>query len=132
MYPIAEEGSLKIKEITYLHSEAYSSSSLKHGPFSLLHSHFPVMILDGDDEYHSKNINTMEEILARDAPLFILSSSDLPFDHSNVHLIKIPKNHHFQMLLMIVTVQLFAYYLAIAKGNDCDKPRNLAKTVTTF
>ena len=131
MYPIAEEGSLKIKEITYLHSEAYSSSSLKHGPFSLLHSHFPVMIIDCDDEHHSKNINTMEEILARDAPLFIITSLDLPI-RSNVHLIKIPCNKNFQILLMIVTIQLFAYYLAVAKGTDCDKPRNLAKTVTTF
>jgi glucosamine--fructose-6-phosphate aminotransferase (isomerizing) len=131
MYPIAEEGSLKIKEITYLHSEAYSSSSLKHGPFSLLHSHFPVMILDCDDEHHSKNMNTMEEILARDAPLFIITSLDLP-DRSNVHLIKIPFNKNFQILLMIVTIQLFAYYLAVEKGTDCDKPRNLAKTVTTF
>ncbi len=132
MYPIACEGSLKIKEISYIHSESYSSSSLKHGPFSLLDENFPVFILDNDDDYHSKNMNSLEEIHSRHSPIYLFTNH---FDYpkkQNLKIIHIQKNKTYQGILTIISMQLFAYYLSIQKGYNCDFPRNLAKTVTTL
>lgn len=132
MYPIAQEGSLKIKEITYIHSEAYSSSALKHGPFALLQPDFPVFILDNNDEHHSKNMNTLEEVYSRDSPIFLFTNNNDYPKNKDFQLIHIPNNKHYQALLMIIPLQLFAYYLAVSKNINCDYPRNLAKTVTTL
>ena len=132
LYPIAQEGSLKIKEISYIHSEAYSSSALKHGPFSLLDENFPVIILDQNDDNHSKNMNTLEEVYSRNSPIFLITNSkDYP-SNKNFHVIHLPTNKSYQSILFISILQLFAYYLSIKKGIECDKPRNLAKTVTTL
>lgn len=132
MYPIACEGSLKIKEISYIHSEAYSSSSLKHGPFSLLDENFPVFILDNDDDYHSKNMNSLEEIHSRHSPIYLFTNHyDYP-KKQNLKVIQIQKNKTYQGILTVISMQLFGYYLSIQKGYNCDFPRNLAKTVTTL
>ncbi len=132
--PVSDEASLKIKEITYIHSESYSASSLKHGPFALLNENFPVFFLLQDDEYLGKNLSTLEEIECRNSPIFLftsLHSSKIP-KNKNYFITYLPNNKYYQPLLFILCMQLFAYHLSIKKGIDCDKPRNLAKTVTTF
>ncbi len=134
--PISDEASLKIKEITYIHSESYSASSLKHGPFALLDENLPVFFLLQEDEYLSKNLSTLEEIHCRNSPIYLFTSctslSSKLSNKSNYHIIYLPQNKYYQPLLFILCFQLFAYHLSIKKGIDCDKPRNLAKTVTTF
>lgn len=136
--PISDEASLKIKEITYIHSESYSASSLKHGPFALLDENLPVFFLLQEDEYLSKNLSTIEEIKCRNSPIYLFTSLNsnrlmsMGFSGEDFTIIHIPQNKYYQPLLFILSLQLFAYYLSLAKGIDCDKPRNLAKTVTTF
>ncbi len=124
---IAREGSLKIKEISYIHSEAYSSSSLKHGPFALLDENMPVILLNNNFIYESKVINAYEEIISRKSPvIFITNNRSLKYENS----IYIPNNKSFSSLLGIIPLQLIAYYLSIKKGINPDKPKNLAKVVT--
>lgn len=124
---IAREGSLKIKEISYIHSEAYSSSSLKHGPFALLDENMPVILLNNNFLYEPKVINAYEEILSRKSPIiFITNNKDIKYPNS----IYIPNNKSFSSLLGIIPLQLIAYYLSIKRGINPDKPKNLAKVVT--
>jgi glutamine---fructose-6-phosphate transaminase (isomerizing) len=127
---IAREGSLKIKELSYIHSEAYSSSSLKHGPFSLLEKSVPALIIAPHDENLTKNKGVMEEILARDSPLIVISDADIRQDIKATYMLIVPQNYHFSPLLAAVVIQLIAYHTAIIRGNNCDFPRNLAKSVT--
>jgi len=119
---IAKEGALKMKEITYIHTEGYSSSALKHGPFALIESGLPIILLDINDENRDKNKNTYQEIKARDA--FVLRISDLEGE------LIIDKNKTFGGLIANVYVQLLSYYLSIEKDYNPDFPRNLAKVVT--
>ena len=126
-YPIAREGSLKIKEITYIHAEGYSGSSLKHGPFGLLELDFPVIILAPKDETYAKMTNVYEEVLSRKAKVYFITD-----DHECTYPNRIvyPSNKHFNYLLSVIPLQLLAYYIAIEKGYNPDFPRNLAKVVT--
>ena len=124
---VAKEGALKLKEITYLHSEGYSTSSLKHGPFALLDEHFPVIILAPNDTNYSKVENAYEEIKSRNAPIVFITDKE-QVDKENV--IMIPTNQTFKDLLCIFPLQLLAYKLAICKGINPDVPKNLAKVVT--
>ena len=126
---IAREGSLKIKEITYLHSEGYSSGSLKHGPFALLDETFPVIIFNLDLRHMSKTMNCVEEVLSRNAPVLLITNNRTIEDtrYTQIH---IPTNTSFSSLLGIVPIQLLAYYLSIDRGINPDKPKNLAKVVT--
>jgi len=119
---IAKEGALKMKEITYIHTEGYSSSALKHGPFALIEEGLPIILLDINDDNRDKNRNTYQEIKARNA--FVLRISDLEGE------LKIEKNKTFGGLLANVNIQLLSYYLSIEKGYNPDFPRNLAKVVT--
>ena len=124
---IAREGSLKIKEISYIHSEAYSSSSLKHGPFALLDERMPVILLNNNIAYESKVLNAYEEISSRKSPIvFITNNRKLNYKNS----IYIPANKSFGSLIGIIPLQLMAYYCSIHKGINPDKPKNLAKVVT--
>ena len=124
---IAREGSLKIKEISYIHSEAYSSSSLKHGPFALLDENMPVIILNNNFLYESKVINAYEEVLSRNSPIiFITNNKNIKYPNS----IYIPNNKSFSSLLGIIPLQLIAYYTSIKRNINPDKPKNLAKVVT--
>ena len=124
---IAREGSLKIKEISYIHSEAYSSSSLKHGPFALLDEGMPVILLNNNIAYESKVLNAYEEISSRKSPIvFITNNRKLNYKNS----IYIPANKSFGSLIGIIPLQLMAYYCSIHKGINPDKPKNLAKVVT--
>ena len=124
---VAKEGALKIKEITYIHAEGYSSSSLKHGPFALLNKHFPVILLAPNNEFYYKSLNIYEEIKSREAPiLFITDNKECSVEDKIV----LPTNTTYSSLLCVIPLQLLAYKLAIIKGINPDKPKNLAKVVT--
>lgn len=120
---IAREGSLKVKEISYVHAEGYSASSLKHGPFALLDETFPVIILNLDGKYEAKIHNCVEEVKSRGSPVFIISNSEKDD-------ICVSANLSYSSLLGLVPIQMLAYYLSVQKGINPDKPKNLAKVVT--
>lgn len=124
---IAREGALKIKEISYIHAEGYSTSSLKHGPFALLDEGFPVILIAPDDEYYSKSLNAYEEIKSRHAEI-IMITDDKNCEKENT--IIIPYNLTFRHLLCVIPLQILAYKLSLARGLNPDMPRNLAKVVT--
>jgi glucosamine--fructose-6-phosphate aminotransferase (isomerizing) len=130
-HPAALEASLKLKEMAYLHAEGFEGSSLKHGPFALLTSETPVLLLmPRFASYgYEKMLNGLEEIHARHAPLVVLSDQPLPDSYKVPH-IPLPTNESFGFLLSLVPVQKAALALALAKGIDPDYPRNLAKVVT--
>lgn len=124
---IAHEGSLKIKEISYIHSEGYSTSSLKHGPFALLCDNFPVILIAPDDEHFVKNENAYNEIKSRNANVIWITDKDIK---NMKHVIKIPPNKTFRSLLSVIPLQMLAYKLSVGKGINPDMPKNLAKVVT--
>jgi glucosamine--fructose-6-phosphate aminotransferase (isomerizing) len=126
---IAKEGSLKIKEISYIHSEGYSASSLKHGPFALLDENFPTIIINCHDEHTNKILNCLEEVHSRNSPIIIITNNNLDIK-KECDIIKINKNNSYGSLLAIVPLQLLAYYLSINRGINPDIPKNLAKVVT--
>ena len=125
---VAKEGSLKIKEISYIHSEGYSTSSLKHGPFALLDVNFPVIMIAPTNEYYSKSENAYEEIKSRHAPIIYITDNHNINDKKNV--IRIINNSTYKDLLSVIPLQILAYKLAVIRGNNPDVPRNLAKVVT--
>ena len=126
---IANEGALKIKELSYIHSESYSSSSLKHGPFALLDSNLPVILLAPMDKNYNKIKNAYMEIISRNAPVILITENK----NENVkNVINVEANKSYQQLLNVIPLQLFSYFLSINKGLDVDKPRNLAKCVTVL
>jgi len=126
---IAKEGSLKIKEISYIHSESYSSSSLKHGPFALLCHEFPVILISPNDMHYAKNENAYHEIKSRHANiLFITNNKENLNGKENVLLV--PNNDSYVDLLSVIPLQMLAYKLSAKKGINPDIPKNLAKVVT--
>ena len=126
---VAREGSLKIKEISYIHSEGYSTSSLKHGPFALLDEKFPVIIIAINDANYSKGENAYEEIKSRHSPIIFITNKKQQKDKTNV--LYIPENNKtFADLLCVIPLQLLAYKLSIKRGINPDMPKNLAKVVT--
>ena len=130
---VAREGSLKIKEISYIHSEGYSSSSLKHGPFALLDEKFPVIILNLDQKHRAKTINCYQEVLSRNSPIIFITNDYTILNEINesaCYSILIPENRSYSSLLGILPLQLLAYNLSINRGINPDKPKNLAKVVT--
>lgn len=124
---IAKEGALKIKEMSYIFAEGYSSSSLKHGPFALLDSETPVILIAPSDNYLSKNNNTYEEIITRNSKVLFITDNK---NDEKPYSIIIPYNKVFGHLISIVPIQLAAYHLSVSKNINPDKPRNLAKCVT--
>ena len=124
---IAREGALKIKEISYIHAEGYSTSSLKHGPFALLDEGFPVILIAPEDEYYSKSLNAYEEIKSRQAEIIMITDHK-ECDKENA--IIIPYNLTFRHLLSVIPLQILAYKLSLSRGLNPDMPRNLAKVVT--
>jgi glucosamine--fructose-6-phosphate aminotransferase (isomerizing) len=121
---IAHEGALKIKEISYIHCEGYSTSSLKHGPFALLCDNFPVVLIAPDDEHFVKNENAYNEIKSRNANVIWITDKHIK------NSIKIPSNKTYNSLLSVIPLQMLAYKLSINKGINPDMPKNLAKVVT--
>lgn len=130
-YPMAMEGSLKCKEITYHHTEAYSAGELKHGPLSLIEENFPSILLNPEGKLYEKNISTLKEVQARNGKVIgILSAWDIHKEEYNDS-IELPKTSEYNALFTTwVALQLFAYYMADCMGREIDKPRNLAKSVT--
>ncbi|MBP3983498.1 glutamine--fructose-6-phosphate transaminase (isomerizing) [Pseudoxanthomonas helianthi] len=131
-YPIALEGALKLKEISYIHAEAYPAGELKHGPLALVDAAMPVVVIAPNDALLEKVKSNMQEVRARGGELFVFADQDSNFSESEgVHVIRTPR--HTGVLSPIVhtiPVQMLAYHTALARGTDVDKPRNLAKSVT--
>ncbi len=132
MYPIALEGALKLKEISYIHAEGYAAGELKHGPIALIDKDMPVVVVAPDNALIGKLISNVEEVRARGGILYIISSSKLDIkDDPQTRLISIhDTNEILQPILFTIPLQLLAYHCAVINGTDVDQPRNLAKSVT--
>ncbi len=131
-FPIAMEGSLKIKEISYVHAEGYATGEMKHGPIALVDKNFPALIVCPKDSVYEKNVSGMEEIKARGGKIVaVATKGDKKIGRIADDVIHIPKTlEMLTPLFSVVPLQLFAYYVGVGKGLDVDKPRNLAKSVT--
>jgi glucosamine--fructose-6-phosphate aminotransferase (isomerizing) len=131
-YPIALEGALKLKEISYIHAEAYPAGELKHGPLALVDSSMPVVAIAPNDALLEKLKSNLQEVHARGGELYVVADADSRIESSeNVHVLRLPE--HAGLLSPIVhtiPLQLLAYHTAVLRGTDVDKPRNLAKSVT--
>ncbi len=131
-YPIALEGALKLKEISYIHAEAYPAGELKHGPLALVDKDMPVVVIAPNDALLEKVKSNIQEVRARGGEMYVFADADSHFSESeNVHVIRTPR--HVGILSPVVhaiPVQLLAYHTALSRGTDVDKPRNLAKSVT--
>jgi glucosamine--fructose-6-phosphate aminotransferase (isomerizing) len=131
-YPIALEGALKLKEITYIHAEAYAAGELKHGPLALVTSAMPVVTVAPNDVLLEKLKSNMQEVRARGGVLYVLADGDTRIESSEgVNVIRMPEHYGvLSPILHVVPLQLLSYHTACARGTDVDKPRNLAKSVT--
>ena len=132
-YPIALEGALKLKEISYIHAEAYPAGELKHGPLALVDKNMPVITIAPNDQLIEKLKSNLQEVRARGGELYVIADGDVHIEESEfVHVIKLPGGHNGPLspILHTVPLQLLSYHAALQKGTDVDKPRNLAKSVT--
>ncbi|HYC39097.1 MAG TPA: glutamine--fructose-6-phosphate transaminase (isomerizing) [Chitinophagaceae bacterium] len=131
-FPVALEGALKLKEITYIHAEGYPAAEMKHGPIALVDENLPVVFVATRDSYHEKVLNNMQEIRARKGKVIsVISEGDeLAESYSDDVLVVPEADEILAPMLSVVPLQLLAYYIGVAKGLDVDKPRNLAKSVT--
>ncbi len=132
-YPIALEGALKLKEISYIHAEAYPAGELKHGPLALVDEDMPVVTIAPNDQLIEKLKSNLQEVRARGGELYVFADGDVHIEESAfVHVIKLPggSNGALSPILHTVPLQLLSYHAALQKGTDVDKPRNLAKSVT--
>ena len=131
-YPIALEGALKLKEISYIHAEAYPAGELKHGPLALVDSEMPVVTVAPADDLLEKLKSNMQEVRARGGQLYVCADADTRIEpEPGVHVIRLPEHYGaLSPILHVVPLQLLAYHTACARGTDVDKPRNLAKSVT--
>lgn len=132
-YPIALEGALKLKEISYIHAEAYPAGELKHGPLALVDKDMPVITIAPNDQLIEKLKSNLQEVRARGGELYVIADGDVHIDESEfVHVIKLPGGHNGPLspILHTIPLQLLSYHAALQKGTDVDKPRNLAKSVT--
>jgi len=131
-YPIALEGALKLKEISYIHAEAYPAGELKHGPLALVTKEMPVVTVAPKDALLEKLKSNMQEVRARGGELYVFADANTNINSSDgVHVIRLPENYGMlSPILHTVALQLLAYHTALARGTDVDKPRNLAKSVT--
>ena len=131
-YPLALEGALKLKEISYIHAEGYAAGELKHGPIALIDESVPVIVVAPDDELLEKTISNVQEVAARGGQIILISNCESDRVGCDVLLhIKMPDAHPFTSpLVYAVPIQLIAYHTAMFMGTDVDQPRNLAKSVT--
>ncbi|TAK44254.1 MAG: glutamine--fructose-6-phosphate transaminase (isomerizing), partial [Betaproteobacteria bacterium] len=131
-YPIALEGALKLKEISYIHAEAYPAGELKHGPLALVTAEMPVVTVAPNDALLEKLKSNMQEVRARGGELYVLTDAETRIASSEgVNVIRLPEHYGLlSPILHVVPLQLLAYHTALARGTDVDKPRNLAKSVT--
>ncbi|MCH8537020.1 MAG: glutamine--fructose-6-phosphate transaminase (isomerizing) [Alkalimonas sp.] len=131
-YPIAMEGALKLKEISYIHAEAYAAGELKHGPLALIDADMPIIVVAPNNELLEKLKSNVEEVRARGGILYVFADSDANFaSDDTMRVINVPHSHPWLApILYTIPLQLLSYYVAIIKGTDVDQPRNLAKSVT--
>ena len=133
VFPVALEGALKLKEISYIHAEGYAAGELKHGPIALIDDQVPVIVLAPHGPLFEKTVSNMQEVLARGGRVILLSDMDGVATEGRhaAEIIELPKVDPFVTpVLYAIPVQLLAYHTAVAKGTDVDQPRNLAKSVT--
>jgi glucosamine--fructose-6-phosphate aminotransferase (isomerizing) len=131
-YPVALEGALKLKEISYIHAEAYPAGELKHGPLALVTDQMPVITVAPQDALLKKLQSNMQEVRARGGQLYVFADAGSNIrNEPGVHVIRMPEHYGWlSPILHVVPLQLLAYHTACARGTDVDKPRNLAKSVT--
>ena len=132
MYPIALEGALKLKEISYIHAEGYAAGEMKHGPIALIDEHMPVVVIANRSPVYDKVVSNLEQVRTRDGKVIALASAgDEEIGSKADCVIRIPElGEHLSAVLAVVPLQLLAYHVAVLKGTDVDQPRNLAKSVT--
>ena len=129
-YNTALEGSLKLKEISYIHSEAYAAGELKHGPIALIENSITVISIITDKSLVEKTISNIQEVITRGAKTLVITNQELPSNNIDTIITVPDTNVLFSPILAIVPLQLLSYYISKEKGLDVDKPRNLAKSVT--
>ena len=131
-YPVAMEGALKLKEVSYIHAEGYPAGEMKHGPISLINDNMPVVALIPKDSLYEKMLNTVNEVKSRGAIVIaVASESDTEINGKVDHVIRIPDvSDSLSPIVATVPLQLISYYFAVRRGCDVDQPRNLAKSVT--
>ena len=131
-FPVALEGALKLKEISYIHAEGYPAAEMKHGPIALIDENMPVVFIATKDSTYEKIMSNIEEVRARKGKLIAIATEGDDFIKTKVdHTIYIPPTLEFLTpILTIIPLQLLAYYVAVKRGCDVDQPRNLAKSVT--
>jgi glucosamine--fructose-6-phosphate aminotransferase (isomerizing) len=131
-FPIALEGALKLKEITYIHAEGYPAAEMKHGPIALVDETLPVVFIATKDMYYDKVVSNIQEIKARKGQIIAVASvGDQVLSTMSENIMFVPEiDEVIAPLLSVVPMQLLSYYVGVAKGIDVDKPRNLAKSVT--
>ena len=131
-YPIALEGALKLKEISYIHAEGYPAGELKHGPLAFVTEHMPGVTIAPKDDLLEKLKSNIQEVHARGGELYVFADADtLIRSEDHIHVIRMPEYYGaLSPILHTITLQLLSYHTALARGTDVDKPRNLAKSVT--
>ncbi len=131
-FPIALEGALKLKELSYLHAEGYPAGEMKHGPLALIEEGLPVIVIAPKDKYYEKTLSNMQEVIARGGKIFFMTDNNKRLLSTNIRFrLRVPRVDSFlSPLLLTVPLQLLAYHVALLKNCDIDKPRNLAKSVT--
>ncbi len=131
-YPVALEGALKLKEISYIHAEGYPAGEMKHGPIALIDEDMPVVVLAPKDKTYPKMLGNIEEVKARGGKIIaVVNEGDKEAAEKADEIIRIPETSPFLMpILLTIPLQLLAYHIAVLKGTDVDQPRNLAKSVT--
>ena len=132
LFPVALEGALKLKEISYIHAEGYAAGEMKHGPIALVDDNLPVVVVSAKDSYYEKVVSNIQEVKARKGNIIaVVTDEDNGLRNMADDLFEIPASHPaVAALLTVVPLQLFAYYIALARGCNVDQPRNLAKSVT--
>jgi glucosamine--fructose-6-phosphate aminotransferase (isomerizing) len=131
-FPIALEGALKLKELSYLHAEGYPAGEMKHGPLALIENGLPVIVVAPNDKYYQKTISNMQEVIARGGKILLITDNDNDVINENIRFdVRVPKlDNLLSPFFLTIPLQLLAYHVALLKKCDIDKPRNLAKSVT--
>ena len=131
-YPVALEGALKLKEISYIHAEGYPAAEMKHGPIALIDNDMPVVVIAPHDDVYEKVLSNIQEVRARGGRLIIIASEgDKSVEKLAEKVIYIPETiSMLAPILSVIPLQLLSYYMAVARGANVDQPRNLAKSVT--
>ena len=131
-YPVAREGALKLKEISYIHAEGYPAGEMKHGPIALIDVNMPTVVIAPQDSVYDKMISQVEQVKARHGVVLAVAHGDDEYIRSKVdYVLPIPRSHELLLpILSVIPLQVFAYETAVRRGADVDQPRNLAKSVT--